>query len=421
MSDLFYHFGTALAIGLLIGMERQFSESDKSNQFLFGGVRTFPLLALTGCGAAMLADLSNSAIALAIPMLIAGALIVVAYKSSTKNASIGMTTEVAAVFTMVIGALCYFGQTEIAAALAIVVIGLLSLKTELHKLSNKLTQNEILSVAKFGLMSAIVLPVLPSEPTLPEPFDVLILQDIWLMVVLVTAISMVGYFLKKLLGSSKAIVLTGFLGGLISSTAVTLTFSASSKDKPKLAKTFAIAILVAWITMFLRVVVEVMVVNPTLVEKLWIPMFAAACAGGFYCWYLKKSNKSTEVIKEDISTESPFSIKKSLVFGGLYAAVLVVAKVAQIHFGDDGIYISAVAAGFTDVDAITLSMAKMSQVGGSVETDVAITAITLAAVSNTLVKASIVLATAHKALKKEILPGVILVVLAALAAVYFIQ
>lgn len=420
MSDLFYRFGIALAIGLLIGLERQFKKSDGSEKYLFGGIRTFPLLALTGCTAAMLGDLLNSSLGFVLPIAIAGAFLVVAYVGTVKTGGFGMTTEVAGLLTIIIGALCYYDQLELATALGIVTLVLLSSKVKLHRFSKMLTQEEIVSLAKFGLMTAIVLPILPDEPTLPAPFDVLILRNIWLMVVLVTAIGMVGYFLKKLMGNSKAIVLTGFLGGLVSSTAVTLSFSSRSKDTPNLSKAFAIAIIVAWVTMFVRVIVEVAVVNSNLVEALWIPMTSAAVVGGLYCWFLNTKEKTHEAISDDVVVEAPFSLKKSLIFGGLYAAVIVIANVAQIHFGEGGIYLSAVAAGFTDVDAITLSMAEMSQVSGSVEPNVAIRAITLAAVSNTLVKASIVMTTAHKALKKEILPGVLLIVLAALGTAFFI-
>lgn len=420
MGELFYHFGVALAIGLLIGMEREFKKSDEAQQFLFGGIRTFPLLALTGSSAAMLGDLMNSPWGFVLPIVITGAFLVVAYLGTVNKRDFGMTTEVAALLTVIIGVFCYYGQIELAVALGIIVLVLLSFKVKLHEFSKMLTREEIVSLAKFGLMTAIVLPVLPNEPTLPAPFDVLILRNIWLMVVLVTAIGMVGYFLKKLIANRKAIVLTGFIGGLVSSTAVTLSFSSLSKGHPSLAKAYAVAIIVSWITMFLRIVAEVAVVNTNLVKDMWIPMTAAAIAGGLYCWFLYNKDGKHEAIADNVEVEKPFSLKKSLIFGGLYAAVIVIANIAQINFGDKGIYLSAIVAGFTDVDAITLSMAEMSRVSGSVDPDVAIQAISLAAVSNTLVKASIVFTTAHKVLKKEILPGLLLIVLAALATVFFI-
>lgn len=420
MGELFYHFGVALAIGLLIGMEREFKKSDEAQQFLFGGIRTFPLLALTGCSAAMLGDLMNSPWGFVLPIVITGAFLVVAYLGTVNKRDFGMTTEVAALLTVIIGVFCYYGQIELAVALGIIVLVLLSFKVKLHEFSKMLTQEEIVSLAKFGLMTAIVLPILPNEPTLPAPFDVLILRNIWLMVVLVTAIGMVGYFLKKLIANRKAIVLTGFIGGLVSSTAVTLSFSSLSKGHSTLSKAYAVAIIVSWITMFLRIVAEVAVVNTNLVKDMWIPMTAAAITGGLYCWFLYNKDGKHEAIADNVEVEKPFSLKKSLIFGGLYAAVIVIANIAQINFGDKGIYLSAIAAGFTDVDAITLSMAEMSRVSGSVDPDVAIRAISLAAVSNTLVKASIVFTTAHKVLKKEILPGLLLIVLAALATVFFI-
>ncbi len=420
LADLFYRVAVAAGIGLLIGLERQFRKQDGAEHMLFAGARTFPMLALAGFMAAMLAAEQQTSVAFAVPMTIVGALLVVSYLRTSVEGSLGMTTEVAAVLTLLIGALCYHGQIELAAALGVAVLGLLSLKIELHRLSHTLTSREIISLAKFGLITAIVLPVLPDEPLLPPPVDVVSSRNVWLMVILVSAISFVGYILKKLLGDGKAIVLTGFLGGLVSSTAVTMTFSARSMDRPKLSSAFAVAIVVAWTTMFLRVIVEVAVVNRDLVAQLWIPMVAAAVAGFAYCLIMRRKDVQEQAGGEDVDVEQPFSLKSSLKFGGLYALVLIIARLAQTYFGDEGIYVSAIATGFTDVDAITLSMAELSQEGGSVDPRVAVNAITLAAVTNTLVKAGIVLSTAHSSLRKAILPGVVAIVVAALGAIYLV-
>ncbi|OCB78773.1 MgtC/SapB family protein [Flavobacterium crassostreae] len=420
MTELFFHFGFALAIGLLIGLERQFKMSGDLEHALFGGIRTFPLLALTGCTAAMLGDLMDSPWGFVLPIAIVGAFLVVAYLGTVKNGDLGLTTEVSALLTVLIGALCYYSQLELAAALGIVVLFLLSLKTELHQFSKMFTQLEIVSLAKFGLMTAIILPILPDQPSLAAPFDVLILRNIWLMVLLVSAIGIVGYFLNKNIKKNKAIVLTGFLGGLISSTAVTLSYSSRSKNQAALSRSFAIAILVAWITMFLRIIIEVAIINYALVSSLWIPMTVAASTGAAYCWFIRPKQAQNQTQNEDAEIQAPFSLKRSLIFGGLYAAVIVIANIAQINFGDQGIYLSAIAAGFTDVDAITLSMAEMSQQSGSLEPSVAVRAITLAAVSNTVVKATVVLFTAHKALKKIVLPGVLLLIITTLVAAFWI-
>jgi uncharacterized membrane protein (DUF4010 family) len=418
MTQLFYRFGVALLIGLLIGLERQFRKSDESQQYQFGGVRTFSLLALVGCAGAMLADIAGTPWGLVLPLAMAGGLLLIAYQGTVKGGGFGMTTEVAAVLTIVIGALCYHGQLVLATALGVATFSLLSMKLQLHRISTGLTDTEIVSLAKFGLMTAIMLPVLPNTPVGDAPFDVVTLRNVWLMVVLVAAIGLVGYILKKLLGHKKAILLTGFLGGLVSSTAVTLTYAARSKVRPALSRAFATAVIIAWTTMFIRVIVEVAVVNPALVKHLWIPMAAAAGAGGIYCLLLRQKQVQQEAGGEDVEVERPFSLKKALTFGFLYAGVLVIARVAQMYFGNEGIYVSAVAAGFTDVDAITLSMAELSQAGGSVDQGVAVRAITLAAVSNTLVKAGIVMVAGDQTLRKAVLPGVMLIVIAALGSAY---
>lgn len=417
MPEIFYRFGVALAIGLLIGIERQFRKSDESAQYQFGGVRTFPLIALAGCASAMLADVTGSAWGLGIPVLIIGALLAIAYAGTVRGGAYGMTTEVAAVITLIIGALCYHDHITLATALGVATFALLSMKVTLHEMSGKLTSLEIVSLAKFGLMTAIMLPILPDTPLGGPPFDTLTLKNVWLMVVLVAAIGFVGYFLKKILGDGKAIVLTGFLGGLVSSTAVTLTFTARSLVRPELSRAFAIAVIVAWTTMFIRVVVEVAVVNPPLVAQVWIPMMAAAAAGGIYCLFLRRKSVQLDAAGEDVEVEAPFSLKKSLTFGALYAGVLVFASAAQMYFGDEGIYVSAIAAGFSDVDAITLSMAELSK-AGSVDDTVAVKAITLAAVSNTLVKAGIIMVSGDRSLKKYVLPGVVLMVGAAVGAAF---
>lgn len=416
LTDLFYRFGAALLIGLLIGIERQYRKSDESQEYQFGGVRTFALLALVGCGGAMLADLQGSPWGLVIPVAVAGGLLLIAYQGTVRNGAYGMTSEVAALLTVVIGALCYYDHVVLATALGVLTFTLLSMKFRLHQITAGLTEPEIVSLTKFGLMTAILLPILPDEPLGPPPFDVVTLRNVWLMVVLVSAIGLVGYVLKRLLGGKKAILLTGFLGGLVSSTAVTLTFAARSTERPALSRAFATAIIIAWTTMFIRVIVEVAVVNPTLVSRLWIPMAAAAAAGVIYCLLLRKKQVQDEAGGEDVDVESPFSLKKALSFGLLYAGVLVVARVAQMYFGDEGIYVSAIAAGFSDVDAITLSMAELSKEGGTVEPGVAVRAITLAAVSNTLVKTGIVFVSGDKALRKAVLPGVVLIVVAALGS-----
>jgi uncharacterized membrane protein (DUF4010 family) len=260
---------------------------------------------------------------------------------------------------------------------------------------------------KFAVITAIVLPMLPNETFGPTPFNVLNPYKIWLMVVLISGISFLGYMLIKVVGPRQGIGLTGLLGGLVSSTAVTLSFAQRSQSDEELARPFAVAIMVAWTVMFARVVIEVAAINAVLLERLWLPIVAAGSAGLVYCAYLFLSQRVDD--QEELTFSNPFELRPAIKFGLLYATILLFSKAAQVGLGDTGVYISSVVSGMADVDAITLSMAELSRAGGSVEVHTASRAIVLAAMSNTIVKGGIVLATGAPALRRALFPGLLLV------------
>jgi uncharacterized membrane protein (DUF4010 family) len=418
-ADLLYRFAIALAIGLLVGLQREHAHYKSGEEGgLFAGVRTFPLLALTGCTAAFLAAEAESIWPLVVSLLLAGGMIVVVYAVTAWRGNIGMTSEIAAILTLLVGALCFYGQFVSVLALGVTIMALLALRVEFHRLAGRITREDVIATTKFGIITAVILPVVPNSSLGAPPFDVLNPYKIWLMVVLISGISFIGYVLIKIVGTKRGIGITGFLGGLVSSTAVTLSFSQRSQKSAPLAKAFAVAITVAWTTMFARVVVEVAVVNRGLLGHVWVPMTAAAVAGLAYCAALFLRQASTE--EEGMDFSNPFELKPALSFGALYAVILLVSRVAQTQFGDGGVYVSSVLAGLTDVDAITLSMAELSQPGGDVTVGVASRAVTLAAMSNTVVKAGIVLSTGSPALKKVVLPGFLLILAAGLGASFLL-
>ena len=416
--ELFYRFATALAIGFLIGLQREHAAGQPREESFFAGVRTFPLLALTGSGAALLAAESGSPWPLAAAIVLAGVLIVAAYVGTSRKGHHGITTETAAMLTVVIGALCYHGQLGIAVALAVAVMALLSLKGELHMLAGKVTREDLVATLKFGVITAVILPVLPNRSLGAPPFDVLNPYKVWLMVVLISGLGFLGYLLIKIVGPSRGIGITGFLGGLVSSTAVTLTFAERSRRQQDLARVFAVAITVAWTTMFFRVIVEVAIVNRALLGHVWVPMAAAGGAGLGYALFLYLRQRGTE--DETMEFKNPFELGPALTFGLLYGIILLVSRLAQIWLGNRGVYLSAVLAGLTDVDAITLSMAELSQPGGGLDLDVAAQAVSLAAVSNTAVKGGLILASGGAALKRAMLPGFVLILAAALGAAFLL-
>ncbi len=415
-AEILYRFATAVGLGFLIGLQREHAHENEPNAMLFGGVRTFPLLALLGCAAAFLGTEAGSPPLLILMLALAGGLVLAVYAISVWRGHAGMTTEVAALLTLVVGVLAAYGFLGVAVGLGITTMAFLSLKMELHRLAGKITREDVIATLKFGVITAIILPVLPNRTYGPTPFDVLSPYKVWLMVVLISGIGFLGYLAIKVVGARRGIGLTGFLGGLVSSTAVTLSFSQRSREQAALAQPFAVAVIVAWTTMFARVLVEVAVVNRALLAEVWLPMVAAGVGGlvSAFVLYLRQPAKEEETM--DFS--NPFELGPALKFGFLYAVILVVSRAAQMWFGDGGVYVSSVLAGLTDVDAITLSMAELAQPGGGVEPVVAARAVTLAAMSNTVVKGGIVLSTAGAELKRAMLPGFLLILTAGLAAAF---
>jgi uncharacterized membrane protein (DUF4010 family) len=209
------------------------------------------------------------------------------------------------------------------------------------------------------------------------------------------------------------------LGGLASSTAVTLSFAQRSHDAVAFARPFALAILLAWTVMFVRVLVEVAALNMALLRIVAMPMLAATAVSLAYCAYLY-FGRHDEQAEPDDNFANPFELAPALTFGAIYMVILLVANVAHIHFGDTGLYVSSIVSGLADVDAITLSMAELSQSGGDLDRDTAARAIVLAAASNTLVKGGIVLVTGAAALRRVILPGLLLTLGTAIAVVFLL-
>ena len=408
-------FGLALVIGILVGLQREYSYKQAERE-LFAGARTLALIALVGCASALLADLTGFLWIFIAAFLAISALIAISYFVTASKGNIGLTSEIATIIVFLIGALCYWGSLEIAVALGVGTAVLLSLKAGMRRLVGQVSEQGVLATLKFAVITAIVLPLLPNRTFGPAPLDVLNPQNIWLMVVFISAISFIGYVLIKLVGSRRGVGLTGLLGGLVSSTAVTLSFTQQSRNHDSLAKPFALAITVAWTMMFARVLVEAAVLNQELLSALWIPMGGAGAIGLAYCGYLLIFAGSNSE-GEDVELKAPFELGPALRFAVAYAAILVISRGAQMLLGDTGVYVSAALSGIADVDAITLSMARMAG-AGTVEVGTASKAIVLAAMVNTTVKGGIVFALGAMSLKKSILPALISILVVGLGLAY---
>ena len=413
---LFYRFGVALAIGFLVGLQREYAH--RGSKEIFAGERTLALMGLVGCTAAMAADVLASPWPFVGVLLTMGALITMAYFVTSRRGGVGLTTETAALLTVLAGALCYWNYLALAVAVAVATTVLLSLKMEMDVFIRRITREDVYATLKFAVITAIVLPVLPNQTFGPPPLDVLNPYKIWLMVVFISGISFLGYVLVKVVGSRQGIGLTGLLGGLVSSTAVTLSFSQRSQRETELARPFALAITVAWTVMFSRVLVEVAALNRALLRLLWLPVASAGAAGLAYCAYLYLSQRTDE--EGEVAFSNPFELGPAVKFGLLYAFILLVSKAAQMYLGNTGVYLSSVVAGLADVDAITLSMAELSRAAGGLDLVTAKRAIVLAAMSNTVVKGGIVLTSGSPALRRALWPAFLLMLVTGIGVAFLV-
>jgi uncharacterized membrane protein (DUF4010 family) len=374
-------FAAALGLGVMLGLERERQKDPESG---FAGVRTIGLIALTGGVAAWLEHaLGEPWLAVAAFVAVA-ALVTVSYSASASRGSLGITTEVSALLAFLLGYLCLRGQVVLAAGLAVASGGVLALKQWLHSLAARIAPADVEATLKFAIVSVIVLPLVPNESFGPPPLDSINPYKIWLMVVLISGLNFASYLLVKALGAEHGIGVTGLLGGLVSSTAVTLGFAERSKEKGSLAPHLALGILLAWLVMFVRVVAMVGVVVPSLVPRLAIPIGAAALPSLLFALWLRRRTEA-DGRAEVAAGENPFELGRAIRFGIAFGVIGFVAKAAQVYFGETGLYLAGALAGLTDVDAISLSMANLARDDASSATAAART-IAIAALSNTAVK-----------------------------------
>jgi uncharacterized membrane protein (DUF4010 family) len=390
--EIFLGFLIALAAGALIGLERQQSRAlDKKPSI--GGVRTFPLIALAGALSSLLAH-SMGVWPIFGGLLVVGAFLSVSYYQEwSKEAAPGVTTEVAALITFLLGVLALLPNLPLATgqryllivASAGVVMALLSFKEPLHRAVARVSADDIYATAKFVILALVVLPLLPDRTY--GPLDVLNPFNIGLMIVLIAGISFLGYIATRIVGARKGMAVTGILGGLVSSTSVTVSLAMRVREEPKTLSVATVAILTASSTMFARILVTVGIVEPALLPTLVWPLGMMTAVG--YMTAMAFHVRSRHDIQETapVSLRNPFELRAALKFGLFFAFVIFVAKAAQTFLGDRGLYASSVLAGTTDVDAITLSVARFHYEGLAAST--ATVAITLAAVTNTVVKAGL--------------------------------
>ena len=394
-----WNFATALLIGALLGIERERHKREHDEQTI-GGLRTFILFALIGALGGWLTLALDSPWILAAALLASLAPVLAGYVISarTQPDALGLTTELAAVAACLLGAMTTLGYRELAVGLGVAVAAVLAYKQPLHGMVQRLDREDVYAGLRLLIATFIVLPLLSDQPV--DPWGALQPRSLWILVLLISSLSLVGYVATRLLGANRGIPLTGLTGGLVSSTAVTLAFARQSRDPAyaPAAPALASGILLAWAVMFVRVIVEVLVVNGALLAEVLPPFAAMAAVAAGAAWHLRRRSAGDDRIS-GVPLRNPFSLRAAMRFAAFFAVVLLLVRLVQLYAPGHGLYLVAALAGTTDVDAITLSMAQYARSGSA---EVAVHAITIAALTNTLVKTGMVVVLGGRSLRLQV-------------------
>lgn len=389
-------FLTSLAIGLLLGLQREQTPSAKA------GLRTFALVALFGTVSALIADATASAWVPAVGLVLVGLMIIAAYhqENGKTEADSGTTTVIALLLCYGLGVMVWHGYSQLAAAIGIVATALLHFKPELHGLSERLTREEVASILQFAVLSFVVLPLLPDEGY--GPYGVLNPYHIWLMVVLVSGVSLVGYLALRVLGAGRSLPLVGVFGGMVSSTATTLVYARQGRVHPAMAAGGAVIIAIANLVVLARLAVICLVVAPGTIPTM-LPVLAGGVVLGTVPMALRLRRMLHQPDVEMPPLSNPTQLRVALGFGAIYAVVLIGSAWLSGRAGAEGLYAMALVSGFVDIDAITLSSLSLYN-GGKAGAAVVATAIGIGYAANVVLKLGVLLVVGGRGMLKDCLP-----------------
>ncbi|WXL27462.1 MgtC/SapB family protein [Ectopseudomonas mendocina] len=400
--DTLLNFASALAAGLLIGAERGWQSRNSDDSKLVAGIRTFALSSLLGAFAMLLGTHFGVA---GWAVIFAGfaVLVVASYCGEMSNkGDLGLTSEVALLITFLLGSLAMAGYAGVAAAGAVAVALLLSLKQVLHGALQKLSEAELSGALKLLFISLVLLPALPNQGY--GPWAAFNPYEMWWMVVLIASIGFAAYMAIRLVGTRHGLLITALLGGMVSSTAMTITLARLAQGR-NLNAILTCGLLATSALMFPRVLLEVGLINRSLLPQLTWPLLLTMLiyAGGALFHYLRASQEVAEQAEPPL--KNPFELAPALRFALLLAVILFLVEAAQHWLGDVGVYLVALLSGLADVDAITLSLARSAQ--GELSQHVAVQGIFLAVLSNSLVKAGLIALIGGRRLALATLPIIV--------------
>ena len=371
---------TSLGIGLLMGLERERNPASRA------GLRTFGLVAVFGTVCALIAESSGSPWIIAVGLVLVGSMMIAAYHSHPDERDPGTTSVIAILLCFSYGVMIWLGFRTPAVMLAIVTTALLYFKPELQSLSQNLTRRDLISILQFGVLSLVILPILPNRDL--GPYAALNPAQIWWMVVLVSGVSLSGYAALRYFGQKHGAPLLGVLGGLASSTATTLIFSRHARTEPMLAALALVVILIANLIVPIRLGVVTMIVQPGVLPTL-LPVLGSGLLAGLgivaFAWHGLGAQDGLP----ELELRNPTEIRTAVSFGLIYALVLLFSAALSDYAGNKGVYAVALISGLTDVDAITLSSLRLFGMD-KLSADETVTAILIAMLANLGFKLGIV-------------------------------
>jgi len=409
-------FLLALALGLLLGIERERAAGAEGRSAAFGA-RTLALLALLGALAAHLAATSASvAFALA---AFAGAIVLAAYLRPGKAGGhdAGTTTEVAAILTFGLGWLSH-AEPRLAAMLGVIVLAVLWLKPKIHAFAHAgLSESEVRAALAFLVIALVVLPLLPNKPV--DPWGIVNPSKLWLMFVLIAGLGFAGYIAVRALGPERGLAAGGFFAGLVSSTAATLSLSRRVRTAEAIAPSLTVGIVLANVASACAQVAIVALANPPLLPAAGTLLAAPIAAGGlgaWGAWWLARRRGDRPSV--EFRLPNPLELKPAIVMAALFGGILIVSAIAQRLFGSAGAIAAAGIAGSTDVHGATLAASTLAA-AGTIDAAQALTAILAAFIANMIVKIGIVAFAGGRRLFPAAAPLLALMTAAAIGA-YFL-
>lgn len=406
--DLIIRVLVGIGIGFIIGLEREHA-SLKDKLEGFAGIRTYVFVVLLGFIAGICFFLLSPLVYVAILSCVV-ILVAISYFISASKGEIGATTEFSVLIAFLLGTLLLLGKLEISLAITVFVVVLLSAKIRLRSFVGAITAEELYDFIRFVIIALLIFPFLPDETY--GPYKVINPREIGWVIILTSGLGFVGYLMMKFLGPRRGILISGIVGGFISSTAVTWVFSKKSRENEDISHNCAVAILAASSIMAVRALVWIFIFNRSLFDAIAIVIvlvFLTAAGVTLFFYYRYRRN---EVIETSMRQDKPLDLPGALVFGIIYTIILFVVSYANANMGDRGLMISSAIAGLSDIDAITITVSKLANLNLNFTT--AGDAILIAMVSNTLVKTGIGIWAGSKTLRRDLLTGYSIVIVVAL-------